>query len=190
MTKTYYDILGITRQAESDEIEKAYRKLRYKYKDSTKIDRCKMIKEAYTILSKYHSRKEYDDYLDNEVIPMYNQLNNKQHKMDDSMNHSNSIQMIMPSNLFDMSHFHKMMNNMDKMVRHNTNNIESESTNKGYSYSSSSMMKDGELITKIEKQTFDNGKVNREKEFIRRDKLGNIIEHKKINPNILKIKDS
>ena len=68
MTKNYYEILGITRNASPDQIKKAYRKLARKYhpdlnpnnKDAEK--NFKEINEANEVLSHVENRKKYDKY--------------------------------------------------------------------------------------------------------------------------------
>ena len=63
MSKNYYDILGVSKNASQDEIKKSYRELCKKYHpdrtggDDTKI---KEINEAYAVLGDEQKRKEYD----------------------------------------------------------------------------------------------------------------------------------
>src|SRR3989344_4288589 len=65
MAKDYYQILGIERGANPDEVKKAFRKLAHKYHpdkkdgDETKF---KEVSEAYSILSDEKKRAEYDAY--------------------------------------------------------------------------------------------------------------------------------
>lgn len=65
MTKDYYDILGIAKNASKDEIKKAYRRLAHKFHpDKSQGDdkKFKEINEAYQILSDEKKRNEYDTY--------------------------------------------------------------------------------------------------------------------------------
>ena len=65
--KDYYQILGVTKNADSEAIKKQYRKLArelhpYKTKGYKKLeDRFKAVSEAYDILSDSKKRREYDD---------------------------------------------------------------------------------------------------------------------------------
>ena len=63
MTKDYYTILGVPKDASKDQIKKAYRKLAIKFHPDTSAednaeDRFKEIAEAYSVLSDPQKRKE------------------------------------------------------------------------------------------------------------------------------------
>ena len=68
MSKDYYNILNISKDASLDEIKKSYRKLALKYhpdknkdnEESTK--KFQEITEAYSILGDEQKRKNYDHY--------------------------------------------------------------------------------------------------------------------------------
>ena len=63
--QTYYDILGVKRDATQDDIKKAFRKLAAKYHPDAGGDEAKFkeVSEAYTTLSDAQKRKEYDQLL-------------------------------------------------------------------------------------------------------------------------------
>ncbi len=69
MARDYYEVLGVSRDAGTDEIQQAYRKLARKYhpdvnKDPTAEDRFKEANEAYQVLSDPDTRKRYDRFGD------------------------------------------------------------------------------------------------------------------------------
>lgn len=65
--RDYYDVLGVGRQAEADEIKKAYRKLARQYHpdanpDPAAAEKFKEINEAYEVLSDQDKRARYDQF--------------------------------------------------------------------------------------------------------------------------------
>lgn len=65
MSKNYYDVLGVEKNASKDEIKKAFRKLAHKYHPDKKDGdeaKFKEINEAYGVLSDDKKRSEYDSY--------------------------------------------------------------------------------------------------------------------------------
>ena len=63
-SKNYYEILGIDKKANKDDVKKAFRKLAQKYHPDKggSEDKFKEITEAYSILSDDKKRREYDSY--------------------------------------------------------------------------------------------------------------------------------
>lgn len=67
MSKNYYDILGVSKNASADEIKSAYRKLALKHHpdrnpgDKAAEEKFKEIAEAYSVLGDEKKKKEYDN---------------------------------------------------------------------------------------------------------------------------------
>lgn len=65
MSKNYYEILGVSKNASDDEIKRAYRKLAHQYHpDKNRGDdkKFKEINEAYQILGNREKRNQYDRF--------------------------------------------------------------------------------------------------------------------------------
>lgn len=68
MSKNYYDVLGISKNATENEIKSAYRKLARQYHPDVAIDKknaeekFKEINEAYQVLSDKNKRTQYDQF--------------------------------------------------------------------------------------------------------------------------------
>ncbi len=65
MAKDYYQILGVDKSSDKEEIKKAFRKLAHKYHPDKKdgnADKFKEVSEAYGVLSDDKRRAEYDTY--------------------------------------------------------------------------------------------------------------------------------
>lgn len=66
---TYYEILGVSKEATEKEIKSAYRKLAKQYhpdvvkEDPEKTNRMYQIQEAYEVLGEEEKRKQYDESL-------------------------------------------------------------------------------------------------------------------------------
>lgn len=66
--KSYYDILGVSKNASKSELDSAFRKLAMKYhpdkyKGADAQDKMKEINKAYKVLSDPNQRKQYDAFL-------------------------------------------------------------------------------------------------------------------------------
>lgn len=79
--KDYYEVLGVKKDASSEEIKKAYRSLALKYHpdrnpgDKEAEDKFKEITEAYEILSDESKRKNYDQFGFNGINGSYQDFN-------------------------------------------------------------------------------------------------------------------
>jgi curved DNA-binding protein len=67
VARDYYEVLGVSRDADADEIQRAFRTLARRYhpdvnKDPVAEDRFKEINEAYHVLSDPSTRKRYDRF--------------------------------------------------------------------------------------------------------------------------------
>src|SRR5689334_17489601 len=65
MAENYYDILGVSKSASSEEIKKAYRRLAHQYhpdKGKGNEEKFKQVNEAYQVLSSADKRAQYDQY--------------------------------------------------------------------------------------------------------------------------------
>ncbi len=79
MADDYYKILGVEKNADSEAIKKAYRKLALKYhpdrnpNNREAEERFKKISEAYAVLSDTEKRKQYDNFGSDQFSQRYSQ---------------------------------------------------------------------------------------------------------------------
>ena len=78
MTKDYYEILGIQKNASKESIKEAYRKLALeRHPDRNKAkeaeEKFKKISEAYAVLSDEQKRAQFDAYGSNDFSRMYSE---------------------------------------------------------------------------------------------------------------------
>ena len=65
MAKNYYEVLGVSKSADKEEIKKAFRKLAHEHHPDKKggdESKFKEVSEAYSVLSDDKKRAEYDTY--------------------------------------------------------------------------------------------------------------------------------
>src|SRR6266404_708687 len=65
MPKDYYDILGVNKSANADEVKRAFRKKAHEYhpdKGNGNAEKFKEINEAYQVLSDSQKRQQYDQF--------------------------------------------------------------------------------------------------------------------------------
>ena len=66
--RDYYEVLGVSKNADDDELKRAYRKLAKKYHpdanpgDESAAEKFKEASEAYSVLSDAEKRKRYDQF--------------------------------------------------------------------------------------------------------------------------------
>ncbi|WP_378730799.1 DnaJ C-terminal domain-containing protein [Nocardia brasiliensis] len=70
MARDYYEVLGVPRDADKDQIQQAYRKLARRYhpdvnSDPAAVERFKQIGEAYQVLADPETRRRYDRFGEN-----------------------------------------------------------------------------------------------------------------------------
>ena len=174
--KTYYDILGLTPQASMNEINNAA-KMHIKniessnlLKSSEKKDRIKKLRNAYTILNDYHSRREYDDTI---LLKPIDISSHRKHSP------------------FGMSVFNNNFMNLDGITDIMKNMNISENSYQSYTSSTNGHLdQSGQWITEQKQVSNKNGKVDANHIITTKDKNGKTVEVKKIPVSINKKKIS
>lgn len=93
MAKSYYDELGISRDASPEDIKKAYRKLARKYhpdvsKETDAEEKMQAINVAYDVLSNEDKKKQYDFELDHpQGFDQFNQTGGSRYSSNSSQSH-------------------------------------------------------------------------------------------------------
>lgn len=156
MSKNFYDILQVNKNATKEEIKKSYKKLALhfhpdKNKDENAINKFKEIAEAYNTLSDDEKRKSYDTFGNNDEqfsgdpFSAFNDIFNQHMSSFMNMNYENEINIgDILSNLAGFSNFnsssnfdiptmpnihvkfHTMHKNPFSFSQHNVENVESE----------------------------------------------------------------
>lgn len=153
--KNYYNILEVSKNASNDEIKKQTKVLIKNVKNmkmsiEDKKIKLKQLEEAYNFLNDYHKRRSLDEYLENESPIL-----------------SNRDKLINPFSMFNS--IFKDNNFM------NTNIMNNENSKTFYQSSSftSTVNKDGNLVTEEKVITNNNGDKSESHRIITKDKDGN-----------------
>ena len=153
--KNYYNILEVSKNASNDEIKKQTKVLIKNVKNmkislEDKKIKLKQLEEAYNFLTDYHKRRSLDEYLENETTKLSN--------IDNFINPFSMFNSIFKDNNF-----------------MNTNIMNSENSKTFYQSSSftSTVNKDGNLVTEEKVITNNNGDKSESHRIITKDKDGN-----------------
>jgi DnaJ-class molecular chaperone len=153
--KNYYNILEVSKNASSNDIKKQTKVLINNVKSmrissEEKKIKLKQLEEAYNFLTDYHKRRSLDEYLENESSII-----------------SNSDNLVNPFSMFNS--IFKDTNFM------NTNIMNNENSKTFYQSSSftTTVNKDGNLVTEEKVITNNNGDKSESHRIITKDKNGN-----------------
>lgn len=153
--KNYYNILGVSKNASSNDIKKQTKILinnvkSMKISSEEKKKKLKQLEEAYNFLNDYHKRRSLDEYIENESP--------KLSKIDNSINPFSMFNSIFKDNNF-----------------MNTNIMNNENSKTFYQSSSftTTVNKDGNLVTEEKVITNNNGEKSESHRIITKDKDGN-----------------
>lgn len=155
--KNYYNILEVSKNTSNDEIKKKTKVLiknvkNMKISSEDKKIKLKQLEEAYNFLTDYHKRRSLDEYLDYD--------SSKSSNLDDIINPFSMFNSIFKDNNF-----------------MNSNILNSENSKTFYQSSSftTTVNKDGNLVTEEKVITNNNGDKSESHRIITKDKDGNEI---------------
>lgn len=153
--KNYYNILDVSKNSSNDEIKKKIKLLIKNVKDmkvssDEKNKKFKILEEAYNFLTDYHKRRSLDEYLENESPKLSN--------LDNFINPFSMFNSIFKDNNF-----------------MNSNILNSENSKTFYQSSSftTTVNKDGDLVTEEKVLINNNGDKSESHKIITKDKDGN-----------------
>jgi len=153
--KNYYNILEVSKNVSNDEIKNKTKLLiknvkNMKISSDEKNKKLKFLEEAYNFLTDYHKRRSLDEYLENESPKLSN--------LDNFINPFSMFNSIFKDNNFT-----------------NSNILNSENSKTFYQSSSftTTVNKDGDLVTEEKVLINNNGDKSESHKIITKDKDGN-----------------
>jgi DnaJ-class molecular chaperone len=163
--RTHYDVLGLSRDSNFDEVKHKYKMLSSFYhpdKDDSyeSQEEMKKINEAYSILRDYIKRREYDDQLDN-------------------LNHDTRGDFFNGALDVFIDPFFKNPGNLFSNQNSFIDSIKNTPSSKSFSYTSTYINDNGKEKKTVITEKKNNGKKSTKKEEIEK-KGGKVVNHKTI----------